>query len=191
MSVIFLSPLVGYTASALANNLVHVKFGQRGVAAGCSAFHLLAYVVISLHPPYPVIVISYMAAGFGNGLADAGYNAFFGSLGSANEMLGFLHASYGVGAVIAPFVATTLVTRAGLPWYTWYYIMVCAFFVCGSLLWINSTVPIVGNIFDAVIVFVAGIACCCCYHHFYYCRYNCRYHYHYHYQIWLHTYPPP
>jgi fucose permease len=32
ISLVFLSPLVGYTASALLNNSIHLKFGQRGVA---------------------------------------------------------------------------------------------------------------------------------------------------------------
>lgn len=42
----------------------------------------------------------------------------------ANEMLGFLHGFYGVGATIAPLIATTMVTKAELPWYYWYYAMV-------------------------------------------------------------------
>jgi fucose permease len=32
ISLVFLSPLVGYTASALLNNAIHLKLGQRGVA---------------------------------------------------------------------------------------------------------------------------------------------------------------
>jgi fucose permease len=32
ISLVFLSPLVGYVGSALLNNSIHLKFGQRGVA---------------------------------------------------------------------------------------------------------------------------------------------------------------
>jgi hypothetical protein len=57
ISLIFLSPLVGYTASALLNNSFHLKFGQRGVAVIAPTCHLIAYIVIAVHPPYPVLVV--------------------------------------------------------------------------------------------------------------------------------------
>lgn len=75
VSLIFLSPFVGYTLSALLNNTIHQKFGQRGVAVLCSSCHIIAYVIACVHPPYPVLVVVYMLAGFGNGLGDAAWNA--------------------------------------------------------------------------------------------------------------------
>lgn len=74
VSLIFLSPFVGYTLSAILNNWIHTHFGQRGIAIVCSSCHLVAYVVAVTHPPYPVLVIVYMLAGFGNGIADAAWN---------------------------------------------------------------------------------------------------------------------
>lgn len=43
ISLIFLSPIVGYTMSALLNNHIHTVYGQRGVACIMSTSHLLAY----------------------------------------------------------------------------------------------------------------------------------------------------
>ncbi|KAJ3555491.1 hypothetical protein NPX13_g10343 [Xylaria arbuscula] len=43
---------------------------------------------------------------------------------SANELLGVLHGLYGAGAVVSPLIATTLITKAGLPWYAFYYLMI-------------------------------------------------------------------
>lgn len=64
-------------------------------------------------------------AGFGNGLADAAWNAWIGNMANPNEVLGFLHASYGVGAVLSPLIATTMITKGNkLPWYSFYYVMV-------------------------------------------------------------------
>ncbi|KAK8219247.1 hypothetical protein M8818_000981 [Zalaria obscura] len=126
VSLIFLSPLVGYNLSALLNNTVHLRLGQRGVALLCPSCHLIAYIVIAVHPPYPVLVIVFMIAGFGNGLVDSAWNAWMGAMANANEILGFLHGFYGAGATIAPLVATTMITKAGLPWYTWYYVMIAA-----------------------------------------------------------------
>ncbi|KAI4860729.1 MFS general substrate transporter [Hypoxylon rubiginosum] len=124
VSLIFLSPFVGYTAAAFLNNPIHLKLGQRGVAFICSVFHLLSYIIIALHPPYPVLVIAFMLAGFGNGIADAAWNAWIGNMARANELLGFLHGLYGAGAVLSPLIATTMITKSNLPWYAFYYLMI-------------------------------------------------------------------
>lgn len=115
---------MGYNLSALLNNTIHLRFGQRGVAFLCPTCHLLAYIVIAVHPPYPVLVVVFVLAGFGNGLEDAAWNAWMGNMANANEILGFLHGFYGLGATVAPLIATTMITKAGLPWYCWYYVMV-------------------------------------------------------------------
>ncbi|PZD33876.1 MFS-1 domain containing protein [Pyrenophora tritici-repentis] len=66
-----------------------------------------------------------MLAGFGNGLADAAWNAWIGNMANPNEVLGFLHAFYGLGAVLSPLIATTMITKGSkLPWYTFYYVMI-------------------------------------------------------------------
>ncbi|KAF2804813.1 MFS general substrate transporter [Mytilinidion resinicola] len=127
VSLIFLSPLAGYTASALLNNAIHLKFGQRGVAFISPGCHLLAYIVIAVHPPYPVLVVIFMVAGFGNGLEDAAWNAWVGNMANPNEILGFLHAFYGLGATLSPLIATTMITKGkGLPWFYFYYVMIAA-----------------------------------------------------------------
>lgn len=82
------------------------------------------------------MVIAFMVAGFGNGLADAAWNAWVGNLDRANEMLGFLHGFYGLGAVLSPLIATNMVANAKLPWYTFYYIMVRA--ACHTLVCVLS-----------------------------------------------------
>ncbi|KAI1436475.1 putative MFS transporter [Xylaria sp. CBS 124048] len=124
ISLIFLSPFIGYTAAAFLNNYIHTRGGRRGVALVASCSHLLAYIVIALHPPYPVLVIAFALAGFGNGIADAGWNAFIGNMDRANELLGILHGLYGVGAVLSPLIATSMIVKAGLPWFAFYYLMV-------------------------------------------------------------------
>lgn len=123
ISLIFLSPFIGYTMSALLNNAIHLKFGQRGIAILGPGCHLIAYIINAVHPPFPVLVVSFILAGFGNGLEDAAWNAWIGAMDNANEVLGFLHAFYGLGATIAPLIATTMITQ-GLEWYYWYYCMI-------------------------------------------------------------------
>ena len=124
VSLIFLSPFVGYIAAAAMSNFLHKKIGQRGVAILGPSCHLLAYTAIALHPPYPALVIVFIFAGFGNGVLDSAWNAWVGNLANPNEILGLLHGFYGLGATVAPLIATTFVARQGLPWYTFYYVMV-------------------------------------------------------------------
>ena len=45
-------------------------------------------------------------------------------MSSANEVLGFLHGFYGLGGVLAPIAATSMIAKAGLQWYTFYYMMI-------------------------------------------------------------------
>ncbi|KAI0433778.1 major facilitator superfamily domain-containing protein [Xylaria sp. FL1042] len=124
ISLVFLSPFIGYTVAAFLNPFFHLRLGRRGVAFAASCSHVIAYIIIAVHPPYPVLVVAFALAGFGNGIADAGWNAFIGNMDRANELLGLLHGLYGAGAVISPLIATTLITKAGLPWYAFYYLMI-------------------------------------------------------------------
>ncbi len=105
-------------------NATHIKFGQRGIAIIGPACHLLAYIVVSQHPPYPVLVVLFIVVGVGNGLIDAAWCAWIGNMASGNQVSGFLQAAYSLGATVSPLIATAVVTKAGLGWYTFYYLMV-------------------------------------------------------------------
>lgn len=88
--------------------------------------HLTAYVGIAAHPPYPALIVFFLIAGFANGIEDAAWNAWIGKLANPNELLGLLHGIYGVGAVLSPLIATSLITKAGWGWWGFYYLMVGA-----------------------------------------------------------------
>lgn len=103
-----------------------MRWGQRGIAFLGPGCRVAAYLVISLHPPYPVLVIAYILAGYGNGLEDSAWNAWMGNMKNATEVLGFLHGAYGLGGILSPLIATTMIAKAGYQWYTFYYIMIGA-----------------------------------------------------------------
>ncbi|KAL4918713.1 major facilitator superfamily domain-containing protein [Aspergillus aurantiobrunneus] len=136
VSLVFLSPIGGYTLAAITNNTLHMRLGRRGIAWLSPVCHLIAYIVNCLHPPYPVLVVSFIFAGLGNGLADSAWNAWIGNMADSNQMLGLLHGLYGLGAVMAPLVATSLIAEAGVGWFYFYYIMVaCAAIELTSCVW--------------------------------------------------------
>ena len=124
VSLIFLSPFAGYSLAALCNNSIHMKFGQRGIAIMGPLCHLVAYGVLCAHLPYPVAVVFYVLVGFGNGLEDAAWCAWTGNMINANRIQGILQAFYALGATLSPTIATAMVTKSGLPWYTFYDFMV-------------------------------------------------------------------
>lgn len=124
VSLIFLTPFAGYSAAALVNASVHSKFGQRGIAFAAPVCHIITYVVIALHPPYPAVIAINIISGFGNGLTDACFSAWVGGMDNPNSVQGLLHSCYSIGALFAPLIATSMVVKAGLQWYYFYYLMV-------------------------------------------------------------------
>ncbi|KPM34550.1 hypothetical protein AK830_g12018 [Neonectria ditissima] len=124
VSTLFIVPFVGYLAAGLSNNWIHYTLGQRGVAFLGPVCRLIGYVPMALHPPFPALPCVLLFAGFGNGIEDSAYNAWVGNMHHANELLGFLHGSYGLGATISPLIASAMVTKANLEWYTFFYVMI-------------------------------------------------------------------
>lgn len=123
VSLMFLSPALGYSMAAALNNTIHVKFGQRGIAIIAGTCHLIAFLVLALHPPWPVIVVILVVGGLGNGLVDAAWCAWTGNMVGANKVQGSLQAFYSLGATVAPLAVTSMIS-SGLSWYVWYYVMV-------------------------------------------------------------------
>ncbi|EWG53472.1 hypothetical protein FVEG_11899 [Fusarium verticillioides 7600] len=126
VSLVFLTPFVGYAIASAINSLMHVHFGQRGVALLAPMCHIVPYLIFSFHPPYPVMISMYVLVGIGNGLADAAWCSFIGQMVNSHEMSGILQACYALGATIAPLVATGL-SGEGMPgWYAFFYVMTAA-----------------------------------------------------------------
>ncbi|KAH6679824.1 major facilitator superfamily domain-containing protein [Halenospora varia] len=124
VSLVFLAPFLGYSMAAVLNNRIHMRFGQLGIAIISPICKIIAFTVMCVHPPYPVLPVILVLSGFGSGLEDSGWNAWVGNMENANELLGFLHGAYGLGATISPLIATAMVTKGHLQWYTFYYLLV-------------------------------------------------------------------
>lgn len=97
-----------------------------------------AYVIIACAPPFPVVVIAYLFMGFGNAHNLALNNVFCANLADATVVLGLAHGSYGVGGIIAPIIATSMVSH-GILWARFYLITmgvrVFCFFFAGWAFW--------------------------------------------------------
>lgn len=129
VSLMFLTPFAGYSTAAFANATIHSKFGQRGIAFAAPICHIITYVVICVHPPFPVVVVINIISGFGNGLTDACFSAWVGGMQNPNSVQGLLHSCYSIGALFAPLIATSMIVKSNLHWYTFYYVMVREIFL--------------------------------------------------------------
>ncbi|POR37795.1 Bypass of stop codon protein 6 [Tolypocladium paradoxum] len=131
VSTIFLVPFLGYVTAALSNNWIHHRVGQRGIAFLGPVFRLVGYVPMALHPPFAVLPVLLALAGFGNGIEDSAYNAWVGNMHQTNELLGIIHGSFGLGGTVAPLIASVMVAKLGLEWYTFFYVLIAV--VCVEL----------------------------------------------------------
>ena len=122
-ALIFLTPFAGYTFSALFSDRLHVKYGRRGMAFIGPCLKMIAYIIISIHPPFPVVAAILALAGVANGILDAAWNAWISQFPSTNELLGVLHGFYGLGATISPLIATSMITKYNLGWWQFFYLM--------------------------------------------------------------------
>ncbi|CAN6617359.1 bypass of stop codon protein 6 [Trichomonascus vanleenenianus] len=122
-SVAFVAPFCGYFLVAIFNDFLHRWIGRWGVCAVGTTCHLIGFIICITAPPFPVYVIGYLIIGFGGGGIDGSMNAFVGSLHNANQLMGLLHASYGVGGILSPTIFQAMVA-AGVKWNHCYAVLI-------------------------------------------------------------------
>ncbi|MEO8287545.1 MAG: MFS transporter [Chloroflexota bacterium] len=125
ISIIFLCGTGGYLFSAFGSGLLLEKFGQRIFMMLGPAILMLGALTISQMPPFILLMAGFLLSGFGVGLIDAGLNAYIAALPNNTALLNYLHAFYGVGALLGPLLATGVLSYA-LGWNTVYFVWVAA-----------------------------------------------------------------
>jgi MFS family permease len=93
---------------------------------------IVGYVIIVCTPTFPVVVVAYFFLGLGVAINLALNNVFCANLANSTVVLGAAHGSYGVGGIIAPIIATAMVSN-GILWSRFFLItiglrVVCFFF---------------------------------------------------------------
>ncbi len=69
---------------------------------------LLGVGTLSLMPQFMVILIMMLPLGFGVAIIDAGLNTYIASMPRNAALLNYLHAFYGIGALLGPLIASTI-----------------------------------------------------------------------------------
>ncbi|KAM0749955.1 MFS general substrate transporter [Meredithblackwellia eburnea MCA 4105] len=114
VSTLFIGQMVGFITAGFLIGYLNEKFGLGKVITVGAAIQGLGYVFIIPAWPFPVIPVSYAIVGFGMALQDAAANAYIAVLPNGEHKFGYLHAAFGLGALICPLCATAFVSHGVL-----------------------------------------------------------------------------
>lgn len=109
--IVLLVNTLGYLLASFSSGSLAFRLGMGQMlafGAGLCAVGMLGY---ALAPAWFIFIALAFVAGFGNGLVDAGLNAYISAHHSARVM-NWLHAFFGIGTTIAPLIMTWAITSA-------------------------------------------------------------------------------
>ncbi|CAE6416267.1 unnamed protein product [Rhizoctonia solani] len=118
--MLFVSGCTGYFLASVVNIHLTDKLGFGKVVLLGGVLQALGYSIMCPGPPFPVLCIAYSLSGFGISLQCAQANTFIAHLpNGTSAKMGLLHASGGLGAFIAPLIATQF---SQLPRWSFHYL---------------------------------------------------------------------
>ena len=115
------SAMVGYLVSSFSSGALVARLGVGRVLLWSSVLMAVNAFTCALAPAWSVMVAAGLLAGLGAGAIDAGINAFAAARFSP-RLVSWLHACYGVGAMLGPLLMTAVLT-SGLGW-RWGYAVI-------------------------------------------------------------------
>ncbi len=110
-SLLFCIQFAGCLMSASLNDYLHRKVGAHGVGLIGTSISTINFLIAFTKPPFMFLLLAYVFAGIGNGCVDAAWNAHISKLDNNNEIMGILHACYGVGSLTTPIIVTILLSN--------------------------------------------------------------------------------
>ncbi|KAH9847459.1 MFS general substrate transporter [Lenzites betulinus] len=135
VSLLFVCNTIGFISGAFANIYLTDKFGFGKVLVMGSLCQVVAYGMLSPAGPFPLMCAGFGLIGFGLSLQNAHCNGFVASLKrNAHTKMGFLHGSYGLGALVSPLVATQF-AESSTHWSFHYLISMGLYILNTLLLW--------------------------------------------------------
>jgi fucose permease len=115
VGAVFLFSSIGSLLTALCNGLLVERLGQRAALLLGTAAFFCSVALVSLAPPFAVVLALLLLQGCGGAIIDVGCNASLVQAPRGTTLLNYLHATHGIGALLGPLLASTMVT-SGLGW---------------------------------------------------------------------------
>ncbi|KAI8142840.1 major facilitator superfamily domain-containing protein [Fennellomyces sp. T-0311] len=127
VSIIFLCVTAGNFFGAFINGYLVQKTSQKVTATIGAAILFVGLFICIFGVPFPAMCVAQVIVGCGTALSDASTNVICGEMPRATMILNFLHAVYGVGALVAPLIAAAVLDHSK-PWtITYIYLAGLAF----------------------------------------------------------------
>ena len=108
VGLLFFASAVGYFLSALSTGFLTAKLGQRWYLVTGTATFMLCCMLLALKPSFALVLFIRLFQGMAVGILEAGLNLFVAALPNNTALLNYLHAFYGVGALVGPLIASTI-----------------------------------------------------------------------------------
>lgn len=139
VSLLFLSQTGGYIIAAFTSSLLSHQLGLSRLLLMSSILLTFALLTYAITPFWSVMVLIGSCLGLGIGWMDAGINAYLVNHVRYSHLMGMLHGFYGIGALLGPAIATTLLAM-NLSWQQVYAVLasIVGLLVIG-LLWLILT----------------------------------------------------
>ncbi len=120
VGLLFPSSSIGYLCAAFNSGFLLERLGRRAFLALGTLAWIAGMLVFATLPPFLALLPALFAVGFGVAILDAGLNAYIAGLPRGVSLLNYLHAFYGVGALLGPLLATAMLTSV-FGWNATYY----------------------------------------------------------------------
>lgn len=115
VTFLFISQVAGYVIAAFSSSVISSWLGLAPMLLVAAIALTTALATYATAGAWVAIVVVGMLLGLSIGLIDAGINTYVVSDGREAKWVGLLHAFYGIGALLGPTIATTLLVL-GLDW---------------------------------------------------------------------------
>ncbi|KAI0764570.1 MFS general substrate transporter [Trametes elegans] len=132
VSLLFVFNTIGFISGAFANIYLTDQYGLGKVVLMGSVCQVISYIMLSPAGPFPLMCAGFVGIGFGLSLQNAHCNGFVASLKrSSRTKMGFLHGTYGLGALVSPLVATQF-AKSNTHW-SYHYLISMGLYVVNTL----------------------------------------------------------
>ncbi|CDK25723.1 unnamed protein product [Kuraishia capsulata CBS 1993] len=121
-SLLFISQVVGYFVASMFNGFTHSNFGFFGAYVCAQTFQILCFLIYFMRPPFAVLIAASVMNGYGVGTYDSACSLWVSQLKYSNEIMGLMHAFFGLGSMISPFAITKML-HWGLSWNVYYLVL--------------------------------------------------------------------
>src|SRR5579883_3191435 len=122
IGLLFLVSSLGYFLSALSSGLLAERLGLRWLLGVGAIILLPGLLGFGLELPFVVLLFARLLIGLGIGIIETGFNVFITALPRHTTLLNYLHAFYGVGALVGPLIASAILALAW-GWNSFYLLM--------------------------------------------------------------------